>query len=502
MTTEKRIAKNTMFLYIRMLLIMLVTLYTSRIILRTLGEEDYGIYNIVGGIVILFSFFNNAMVSATQRFLNYEIGKNRLINAQKYFSASIIIHIVIAILFLIIIESIGYLFFFKNLNIPAERFEAAIFVFHISSISAIINILRIPYGAVIVAKESMSFYAYVSVFETIGKLLIVFLLGISNHDKLKLYSLLMLCIIIITNMVYVYYCKTKLSSICKFILCKDRQIYLQLCSFSGWSVLGSMANAGANQGINIIINIFNGVILNTAVGIANQVNLAIYNFVSNFQVAFNPQIIKTFANSDKKSFFTLLFKTSKYSFSLIWILALPVLICTDEILKLWLGAFPEYTTKLTQLMIAFSILDAIQGPLWISVQATGKIRTYQIFISLMILMNLPISYLALSLGCDIYSVFYIKIFINLLIFIYRLFYIKKIFNFPVKEYLIKVVLIDIIIICITYPISYQISTYAIGISKILISILISVIITCFMVYKLQIDKEDKEKISKLLKRFL
>ena len=501
LNNNKRIAKNTFVLYIRMLLIMLVTLYTSRVILKTLGEEDFGIYNIVGGIIILFSFLNGAMVVATHRFLSYEIGRGDEKSANKYFSTSLLIHVGLAVLFFLVMETIGYYLFMQYLNIPIERVEAAKWVFHFSTLSTCISVLRTPYSAVIIANEQMTFYAYISILEVIGKLIIVYLLTLFIFDKLILYSFLMFVVLCLISLIYFIYCKMKYS-VCSFSFCREKERYIQLSSFSGWSLLGSMANVGANQGINILLNIFFGVVLNTAMGIANQVNAAIYNFVSSFQTAFNPQIIKSYASKDYQYFHSLLLNTSKYSFLLIWILSFPVLICCPEILKIWLGNIPEHTVDFTRLIIIFSILDAIQGPLWASVQATGKIRTYQILMSVLILANLPISYCFLLMEFSPSIVLIVRIILNVIILIVRVIYLSHLFDFPIKTYFTDVLCKCMLLIFLSFPISLIYYTYTYGWMRLFGTCFISVICTGVLAYLFVLSKKERVYIKNIVHRVI
>ena len=358
---NKRIAKNTLMLYVRMMLIMLVSLYTSRVILKTLGIENFGIYNIVGGIVVLFSFINNAMVSSTQRYLNYELGRQNLDEAKKIFSASLTIHFIIAGIIIFLSETIGLWFLNKYINIPEGRIVAANWVYQFSILTFAVNIIRTPYNASIIAYERMSFYAYISIIEVVLKLIIVYAIVIFA-DRLIAYSVLVFIVAILILICYIIFCLSKFP-ICKYKYEYNKLRYASLLNFSGWSMFGALANTGAQQGINILLNMFFGVTVNAAMGIAHQVNSALYSFVSNFQTAFNPQIIKSYAANDRSYFFSLILHTSRYSFYLLLILAFPVILCCQEILQIWLVDVPEHAVAFCQLVIIFSLIDAWQGPL-------------------------------------------------------------------------------------------------------------------------------------------
>ena len=449
---NKRIAKNTLMLYVRMLLIMVVSLYTSRVILQALGVEDFGLYNVVGGVVVLFTFINNAMVTSTQRFLNFEIGRNNLDEARKVFSASLNIHAVIACVFLLLAETVGLWFLNRYIQIPEGREVAANWVYQFSILVSTLNIIRSPYNAAIIAHEHMSFYAYVSVIEIILKLAIVYMVYLFA-DRLIAYAFLMMMVTLIVLAAYYIFCKKKYT-ICKYKFEYDRKRYMALASFSGWSLFGSLANMGASQGINIILNMFFGVAVNAAMGIANQVNAAVYQFVSSFQTAFNPQIIKSYAAGDRTYFISLIMNTSRYSFLLLFLLALPIYICCPEILSIWLGTVPEYAVEFCRLMLLFLLIDAVQGPLWVSAQATGKIRNYQILMSALILLNLPITYVLLIFFKNPEIALIVRVSINFVTAVARVIYLNHLYNFPIGRYMKDVILKCLMVMVISYPIPY------------------------------------------------
>ena len=487
---NKKIAKNTLMLYIRMLLIMVVNLYTSRVILKALGVEDFGLYNVVGGIVVLFTFINNAMVSSTQRFLNFEIGRNNYDEAQKVFSASLNIHFIIAFIILLLAETIGLWFLNKYIQIPAGREVAANWVYQFSIIVSILNIIRSPYNAAIIAHEHMSFYAYVSIIEVILKLAIVYLVYFFV-DKLIAYSFLMMLVAVIILGAYYIFCKKKYD-ICRYRFEYDKQRYLELANFSGWSLFGSLANVGASQGINIILNMFFGVAVNAAMGIANQVNAAVYQFVSSFQTAFNPQIIKSYAADDRNYFISLILNTSRYSFLMLFLLALPIYICCPEILSIWLGKVPEYAVEFCRLMLIFSLIDAIQGPLWVSAQATGKIKNYQILMSFLILLNLPITYVLFKFFNNPELALVVRVCINFITAIARIIYLNYLYGFPIYAYLKEVVLICFMVMLISFPIPYFIhQNMPISLVNTLLSLILSLV--CAIIVTTIIGLRQKER---------
>jgi O-antigen/teichoic acid export membrane protein len=431
---SSRIAKNTLFLYFRMIILMLVTLYTSRIVLLALGVEDFGIYSVVGGIVLLFSFFNSAMASASQRFLSFEIGRDDNIKLKKVFSASLTIHLVIALLLLILAETIGLWILNNHLEIPDNRIDAANWVYQFSVATFVLKIIQVPFHATVIAHERMSFYAYISVAEAVLTLLLVFLLLEIEYDKLKLYALFIFSLALLVFFIFVIFCKSKFKS-SSFELVKDKKLYNEMISYSGWSLFGNLAFVVKGQGVNILLNMFFGPAINAARAIAFQVQAAVQTFVSNFQVAVNPQIIKSYAANEQNEMMSLVFKSSKFSFYLLLFLTLPILLEADYILLLWLKIVPEYTALFTILIIINSLIDCLSGPLMISAQATGKIKVYQLIVGGILLLNFPMAYALLYMGYPPESTFYVSIFLSLIALYLRLLILKKLVSLPVSDFL-------------------------------------------------------------------
>lgn len=494
---NKRIAKNTILLYFRMLLTMAVTLYTSMVVLKTLGVDDFGIYNIVGGVVVLFSFLNNAMSTATQRFLNFEMGRGAEGNVNRMFSMSMTAHISIALIVAILAETIGLWFLNTQLNIPADRMNAANWVYQFTILTFCIQIIRVPYNASIIAYEKMSFYAYIGIIEVVLKLLIVFLLLFFGWDKLKLYAVLTCSVTFIVLALYKLYCN-KVFSTCRYNFFWDRALYKKLMSFSGWSLFGSVANVGAQQGLNILLNIFFGVAINAAMGIANQVSSAVFGFVSNFQTAFNPQIVKSYAMNDRTYFMNLIFQSSKFSYYLLLLLSIPLLISTDFILEVWLTNVPEYTASFCRLIILFLLIDAISAPLWMSVQATGEIRNYQILIGGLILLNFPVAYLVLKLGFPPQSVLIVRLLINLLTYFVRIFYLRNKINLPSGKYIREVILVVTLVTLLALPLPMLVDHYIAGWSGLIATTFVALISTGSCIYAVGLKKDEREILNRLV----
>lgn len=445
------IGKNVCMLYIRILINMILGLYSSRIILNALGISDYGIFNVVCGIVVLFSFFNDSMSAATQRFINFSLGEKKKDEICSIFSTSIILHIGISILLFTVSETIGLYMVNQVIEIPIERTYAANFIYQISILCTIISIIKVPFNAVIIAYEKMSFYAYISIFETSFKLINIIALLYIKTDKLILYSLMLLCSGIITFLIYIIYIKRTIPTL-KFTRHVEFVFFKKLTSFSGWTILGSIANVGAAQGVGLIINHFYGVIVNAAIGVANNVNGVIYQFVTNLQLAFNPQTIQSYSQKNTEKLKHLIFSNSKYSFYLLYIIGLPIILHINYILKLWLGeAAPIDADIFVKYIIFASFFDAICGSLWTTIQATGRIKNYQIIISLIIISVVPISYLFLFLGYQPIIVYQVNIIMRICITIYRSYYLKKLNILTIKDIYINIFRPIILTIIISLP---------------------------------------------------
>lgn len=481
---------------------MLVSLYTSRVILNTLGVEDFGIYNVVGGVVSMFAFFNSAMSSATQRFLSYEIGKGNFVQLRKTFNATQVIHIGIAVFIFILAETIG-LWFVKNyLVIPAERMDAAIWVYHFSVLSFMVSVIQVPYNATIIAHERMNVYAYVSILEVSLKLLIVFLLVGISFDKLKLYGLLYFVVVLIIATIYRIYTRRNFEE-SKFEVVKDRQLYKTLISYSGWNLFGNIAVVAKGQGVNILLNLFFGPVVNAARGIATQVQSAVQGFVTNFQMAVNPQIIKSYATDEKEYMTSLIIRSSKFSFYLLFLLSLPIILEIDQILKMWLKIVPDYAPIFTVLVLVIILITCISGPLMTATQATGKIRTYQIVVGTLQFFILPISYLFLKLGYTPEVTLYVAIFVEIVALFFRLIFLKHLINFPVKKYIKEVIIKNILIVisAVSLPLIIKIS-FDISIFRLFVVLTVSLIWTLLIEYLIGFNKNERLFILFNLKKII
>lgn len=410
---NKRIAKNTMFLYVRMLLIMGVTLYTSRVMLQVLGVEDFGIYNVVGGLASSFVFFSSSLSNATQRFLNFELGRGSIINTRNIFNLSLLIYSVIALIVFVVSEIGGMWFINHKLVIPVERLGAALWVFQMMVISLMVTLIGIVFDSVLIARENMKLYAYMGILEAGGKLFIVYVLNYMPLDKLKLYSILLLCVTLTIKLIPAVFCLRKYPE-CKIRLYWEYSLFKEMFKFVGWNGFGTAVWAVNEQGMTILLNIFFGPIVNAAKAIATQVNAAVNNFGSNFFVAVRPQIVKSYANKEYTYFVELIYNSSRYSFYLMWLLCLPILLRIDYILKLWLGNVPEYTSEFARWILIYSLVNILTNPFWSAIQAIGYLRRYILVGSTIYLMAFPMSYLFLRYGSSPIIVFQILALVRLL----------------------------------------------------------------------------------------
>ncbi|MDE6268443.1 MAG: lipopolysaccharide biosynthesis protein [Muribaculaceae bacterium] len=447
-----------------------VTLFSFRIILKELGEDGYGIYNVVAGVVVLFSFLSSAMTQSTQRFLSYHIGRQNYAELQRVFSMCVNVHIVIACIVLLLAETVGLWFLNTFMSFPNGMLNTANGVYQCSILTFIIQILTVPYQASIISNERMSFYAYFSIIEAFFKLSAALFLIFITGNKVVIYAAALAGISFCTFFSYRIFCRSNFDH-CIYIFFYDSALFKKIISFSGWNMLGGIGNVGATQGVNIILNIFKGVALNAAMGVSNQVAGAVSSFVSNMQTAFNPQIIKSYAAEDKEYFLSLLFRASRFSFLLIFIIGFPVILCCSEIFNIWLTETPEYAVPFTQLIIIFCMIDAISGPLWTAAQASGKIKTYMLIIATMIFTNVPAAYIILYLGLSPIWLMVYKVLMNVIIHFTRIGYLHWLINFPSLTYLRNVMVPIFLYILLVIPVPLLISrhTYSIVGNLLLIS---------------------------------
>ena len=427
LVNHKRILKNTTILYARMLLAMIITLYTSRIILTILGIENFGLYNVIVGVVAMLGFISGAMTTATQRFFSFNIGENNGNKINEIFNTSMVCHAILALLIIVICETVGQLFILKKLVIPIEKLDSALLTYHLSIASIAVTIATTPFSALLIANERMDVYAGIGVLDVILKLISAILLEYINIDKLVAYSFLLLTTSIITSALHIFTCKIlyKNISICKFW---DKKHIFNMLTYTAWNIWGNLASVTSNYGTNILLNIFFGPTVNAGRAIAFQANTALNSFVQNAQTAVNPQIVKLFANGSKKQMHEIVLSTAKFNFIILFLITLPILTHTEFFLSIWLKEIPPYSIEFLQLFIISSLIDSFSGPLMTSAQATGKIRLYQSITGIILLLNIPVSFYFLSNGQPPQSVMTVGIGISFIAFTSRLIIISQLIN--------------------------------------------------------------------------
>lgn len=506
-SSARMLAKNTIFLYIRMVFVLIGTLYMSRIVLKVLGFEDYGIYNLVGSVVVFFTFLRSALTNATYRYLAFSLGEGKMGDLKRIYSMAINCHVILAMSLFVIMEIIGVWFMNTHLDIPKERMTAANWVFQFSLLTFCLSIIQTPFHSNIIAHEKMNFYAVISILEMVLKLTVAFALSISPFDKLVSFGFLLFVVALIVFVSYYIYCGLTFKDT-EYIKIWDGKTAVQLSTYSGWSVLVNGADLSSQQCLSIFFNWFVGVVGNAALGISNQVNSGINMFVANFSQAFNPQIIKSYAAKNYKKFMSLIFTTSKISYILFIFLAIPISVNVEYILTLWLGEYPEITPSLIRVTMFFYLFDSFQVPLWQAVHATGNLRFHQIMIGSIKILTIPMSYVVFKFGGSPEEALGVWAALNGVCAIGRTLYMKKLINLDLIHYFKDVVLrlISLTIIALPLPIIVT-KIFGENIQSTFISTGIAIFVIAFVSYWLVFSREERDLlinipvIGKLLKRF-
>ena len=496
---NKRIVRNTFVLYSRMFLLLAVSLYTSRVVLQTLGVEDFGIYNVVAGVVSFIGIFNGAMGSATSRYITYELGKGDKEQLHKTFCTCFEIYVLLGIVFTIFAETIGLWFLNTQMVIPKERMFAANCIYQFTILSVINTFLVNPYNACIISHEKMDIYAYLSIIEALFKLAIIYILWIVPYDRLVTYGLLNLLMSLVVTMIYRLYCINKFEE-CHLKIYKDYKLFRKLISFSGWTLWGAMAVMTKGQGLNILLNIFFNPAVNASRGIAYQINMNIIKFGDNFYTAVRPQITKYYAQGDLTDMFNLVFRSSKLTYYLLLFISLPILIETPFIINLWLGQLPEYVVDFTRLIIIISVVDCMAAPIMTTANATGNIKLYQILMGLITISNIPISYILLKNGANPVCVFYVSLILACICYVTRVCIVKYLIpKFPILKFLQQVtgiIVITTIAASIVPLLLHNIlSNNVINMVIVCLSALVS---TIFAIYFVGMNKAEKAFAMKLI----
>lgn len=496
---NKRIAKNTLMLYFRMLLIMLVTLYTSRVVLKELGVDDYGIYNVVGGVVTMFNVISGALSSAISRFITFELGTGNQEKLKRVFSSAITIQVIIGLIVILFAETIGLWFVNNKMVIPADRMDAAQWVYHFSVITFAVNLISVPYNAVIIAHEKMSAFAYISIIEVACKLGIALCLVYSPIDRLIFYGFLLMVVAVMVRMIYAYYCKRHFDECSRYTFLWDKFLLKEMFGFAGWNFIGTSSVVLRDQGGNILINMFYGPEVNAARGLAMQVSLAIQGFVTNFMTALRPQITKSYASGQHEYMMTLIFQGARLSYYILLLLSLPVIFNASFLLSVWLETVPAYTATFVQLVLIFALSESLASPLISVMLATGKIRNYQLLVGGLQLLNLPLSYIFMKLGFAPEVVFVVAIFVSVISEMARLYMLRKMIGLPVRSFLVKVYF-NVLVVTVAasiFPYLFAAGT-EVSISNFLISCLICLICTSLSIYFIGCNKEDRQMIRSFL----
>ena len=492
---NKRIAKNTLLLYFRMLFMMAVSLYTSRVVLNALGVEDFGIYNVVGGVVAMFSMLSGSLSSAITRFITYELGTGNQENLKKIFSSSVTIQIGLAVLIILFAEAIGVWFLNVKMNIPDARITAANWVFQFSILTFAINLISVPYNASIIAHERMSAFAYISILEAIGKLAIAFLIVISPMDKLIFYAILMCAVALIVRLAYGAYCKRHFEE-CTYRFIFDKDLLKRMFGFAGWNFIGASSAVLRDQGGNVVINLFCGPTVNAARGIAFQVNSAIQGFVSNFMTALNPQITKSYASGDREYMDRLVCRGARFSYFLLFLFVVPIVCEADYILLLWLKTVPDHAPVFLRLTLFGALMTLLGNSMLTAISATGHIKRYQLWVTVVGSLVFPLTWLAFSLGFPPATTYVIYIIVYFLLVFVRLYVAKGLLHFPVRLYLSDVMLRITVVSGISF-ISPLLVVYNVegGFLRLCVTCLVSLVSTALAIYLLGLQKGERRKIT-------
>lgn len=498
---KNRIVKNTLLLYFRMLFTMAISLYTSRVTLSALGVTDYGIYNVVGGVVLMFTILSASMSAAIGRFITYEIGLNDKERIKNIFNTSVNVQILLIIIITILLESIGLWFLNYKMVIPEDRLISANWVFQFSVLTFAVNLLSVPYNASIIAHEKMSAFAYIGILESLLKLITVYMILLNPFDRLVYYAFLIMLISIVIRFIYGYYCKKHFEE-CSYKFIIEQKLLKEMFSFAGWNFLGQSSYIINTQGINILINIFFGVTVNAARGIAIQVDNALRQFVNSFMTAVNPQITKSYAIGDIESMKNLIYLSSKFSAYIMLIFAIPIILEVHIIITLWLGKCPEYVDIFSQLTIINTFFDLIFcNSIITAILSTGRIKKYQIIMTACSIIVFPITWIFFELGYPpqaSYIIFLIDFIFQIFV---RLKLAKNIIGLPPMEYIKKVFFrfypVAFISFIIPFYIHYIMEE---SISRLFIVTIVSIMCTTITIYIIGLNRTEKHFIVEKIKR--
>lgn len=501
---NKRIAKNTFFLYIRMFILFAVNFYTTRVLLNALGTDDYGLYNVIAGFVAMLGFMNQSMTNSIQRFINFHMGKGDEEGLLKYFKASLTAQLLLGIFILLLFETLGLWFLNAKMNIAPEKVFDANVVFQMSCLCLLVNIIKAPYNAIIIAKERMNFYAYISVAEAAVKLFIAFSISWIVTFRLSYYAIMLFALTVIVYILTLMYAKRLICNL-SFQLYFHKAIFKEVLSFSGWNLFGAASGAIKSQGINVLMNLFFNTAINASRGVAFQVLSGIQQFVSNFQVAINPQIVQSFASGDKDRYLKLTYLSAKLSLYLMWVIALPVMASLNLILDVWLGKdmVPEYTSLFIYIILFTGLFDALGSSISVPIYATGNIKGYQIITSSVKFMVLPISYILYRIGFGPAASMYISLLLAGIEQTSRVIIWGRLVKESPLIYLNKIIFPALAIIILSSLTMYFIVEYTTKFITIIsfgINTIVALLIAILMIYFIGLNRMEKNQILNIIRK--
>lgn len=500
-TNNNTIARNTIFLSIKMVIVLLVSLYTSRVFLNVLGVVDYGISNIVAGFVSMFSFFNLSLSNGIQRFFNSEMGRKGEASVTEVYNTALVIQIIIAGVMLLLLESVGLWYIYEKLVIPPERFTAALFLYQFSIISAVLVILQTPYSAAVMAYERIDYYAIVNMIDVFLKLGLALIIPYVTTDRLITYGFFYVVVAFLNFLMYYVYSKRHFKYL-YFRRQYKKNMFKEMLSFSGWNLLGSFSCIAREQGLNIILNLFFGPAVNAARGIAYQVSSALQGFVTNLSLAAKPQMVQSYAEGTSSRTLNLMNIMSKLSFLFLYILALPIIFNIEYILHLWLGnKVPEHTSSFIILVLLINFLNNLNAPLSNVVYATGKMRNYELTFSLTNLFIIPLAYFALWFGTPPETVFVVYLIMAIVVQIACLFVLKTLVNISLIRYCLDIIMPLMLVACVSFPLPYYVNFYIEpGILRIMTVFLVTLIVTFSFYYLFAMTTKEKEFVLAVVKK--
>lgn len=500
---NKTIAKNTLLLYFRMIVTMVISLYTSRVVLQILGVDDFGIYQAVGGIVGLLAFVNNALATGSSRFLTYGLGEGDADKLKRIFSTTLSAHIVLALIIVLVAETAGLWFLYNKMVIPEGRFDAALYVYHLSILTAFFTLTQVPYNATIIAHERMNIYAYMSIFDAVSKLLVVYALTIGGFDRLKLYATLLCLLQVGIITFYRYYCTRKFNET-HFTFAFDKKLFREIANFSGWSLFANSAIALNNQGVLVLLNMFFAPSVVTARAISLQVNMAANQLVTNFQTAATPQIVKRFAANDFEGSKQLLIQTTCFSYYLMLLLSLPICLVAPQLLQLWLGQIPDYTTIFLQLIIIQSLFQIFDVSFYRAIYAKGQLKENALISPTLLFVQFPIVYFLFKNGYSPVALSWASLITYALLgLVVKPILIIKIVNYSWRDILsvfipcFKVTLVSLPMPLLSYYCFHDGQYVLVSFCSITVISVISVLISCWY---LGIDKSIRSKLIHIVKK--